>query len=110
MRDDNAPILVYTTLETGDDARKLGRALVEARLAACVNIFPPMTAVFEWEGTLDEAQETAMIIKSRAGLRETLLAEARRLHPYDTPALLVIEPSDGDPEFCRWIAEQTGGA
>jgi periplasmic divalent cation tolerance protein len=107
MADDNAPILIYTTLETADDAKKLGRALVETRLAACVNILAPMTAICEWKGDLDENPETPMLIKSRRGLQEKLLAEARRLHPYEVPALLVIEPSAGDADFCRWIVEQT---
>lgn len=107
MASDDAPILVYTTLETPDDARKLGRALVEARLAACVNIFAPMTAICEWKGDLDENAETPMLIKSRKGLQEKLLSEAKRLHPYEVPALLVVEPSTGDADFCRWIVEQT---
>lgn len=109
MPDDNAPILVYTTLETLADAQKLGRALVAAGLAACVNIFPTMTAIYEWEGALSEAQESAMLIKSRQGVQQRLLAEARRLHPYDTPALIVLEVAGGDAEFFRWIAAQTGG-
>lgn len=106
----NAPILLYTTLENEQDARRLGRALVTARLAACANILAPMTSIYEWKGTLEETQETAMLIKSRRGLQDKLLAEAKRLHPYDTPALLLIEPATGDPDFIRWIADQTGEA
>lgn len=109
MPDGNAPILVYTTLETPADAQKLGRALVEAGLAACVNIFPAMTAIYEWEGALSEAQESAMLIKSRKGMQERLLAEAKRLHPYEKPALIVLQVAGGDNEFFSWIAEQTGG-
>lgn len=107
MADDDAPILVYTTLETAEDAKKLGRALVEARLAACVNILAPMTAICEWKGSLDQNSETPMLIKSRKGLLDALLAEAKRLHPYEVPALLVIEPSAVDADFHRWIVEQT---
>ena len=107
MSDDNAPILVYTTFATPEDARALGRALVEAKLAACVNILPPMTAIYEWQGNLEEAPETAMLIKSRRGLQDDLLRKTKDLHPYDTPALLVLEPAAGDPEFCKWIAGQT---
>lgn len=109
MSDDNAPILVYTTLETPGDAQQLGRALVGAGLAACVNIFPAMTAIYEWEGALDEAQESAMLIKSRKGVQERLLAEAKRLHPYEKPALIVLQIAGGDAEFFNWIAAQTGG-
>lgn len=108
MADENAPILVYTTLETPADARVLGRALVETGLAACVNIFPAITAIYEWEGALTEAQESAMLIKSRKGVQDRLLAEAKRLHPYDTPALIVLEVAGGDAGFFNWIADQTG--
>ncbi len=103
------PILVYTTFETPDDAKRVGQALVADRLAACVNIIPGMTAIYEWEDTLQEAGETVMIIKSRAGLRERLLAEAKRLHPYETPALLVLKPVGGDADFIDWICAQTDG-
>lgn len=107
MKDEDAPILVYTTLENFEDAKVMGRALVEAGLAACVNIFPSMTAVYEWEGVCHEASEAAMLIKSRAGLQEELLAEARKLHPYEIPALLVFKPSGGDQDFMDWIVRQT---
>lgn len=110
MPDPDAPILIYTTFETADDARAMGRSLVEARLAACVNIFPPITAIYEWQGELEESGEVAMLIKSRRALQDRLLAAAKRLHPYETPALLVIETTAADADFCRWIAEQTGGS
>lgn len=107
MSDDDAPILVYTTFASEADARRIGGALVETRLAACVNIFPNMVSIYEWQGKLDEAGETAMLIKSRKGLQDRVLAEAKRLHPYDTPALLVLEIGAGDSDFCGWIATQT---
>lgn len=107
MADENTPILVYTTLETPADARDLGQALIGAGLTACVNIFPAITAIYEWEGALTEAQESAMLIKSRKGVQDRLLAEAKRLHPYDTPALIVLGVAGGDVDFFNWIAEQT---
>ena len=107
MAHENDPILIYTTFETPDHAREVGRALVSARLAACVNIIPGMTSIYEWEGTLQEAAETVMLIKSRAGLRERLLEETKRLHPYDTPALLVLALAGGDAAFIDWICAQT---
>lgn len=107
MRDGDAPILVYTTLPTLDAAKRLGRALVEARLAACVNILPGMTAIYEWQGRLEEASEAAMLIKTRRELQTRVIAEAKRLHPYETPALLVLELRGGSEDFCAWIAAQT---
>lgn len=101
------PILIYTTFSSTADAKRVGRALVESRLAACVNIFPGMISVFEWEGALDEADEVAMLIKTRTGLKQETLEAAGNLHPYDTPALLVLETSGGSDAFANWITEQT---
>ncbi len=107
MSRDDDPILIYTTFAAPDEARRVGRALVEARLAACVNIFPGMTAIYEWQGALEEDGECAMLIKTRRGLQAQVLDEAKRLHPYDTPALLVIGIDAGGSDFLAWIVAQT---
>jgi periplasmic divalent cation tolerance protein len=108
MQNENQPILVYTTLPSKEEAERVGGLLVESRLAACVNIFPAMTAIYDWQGKREKAEEAAMIIKTRTGLQEALLKRARELHPYDTPALLVLNVGGGDTDFFSWIAEQTG--
>lgn len=105
---ENDPLLIYTTLESMEDAKRVGRALVDSKLAACVNILPAMTAIYEWQGELREAGEVVMLIKTRKGRLDEALARTKEMHPYDTPALLVIEPSEVDHDFAAWIAEQTG--
>lgn len=104
---ENDPLLIYTTFENIKDARQMGRELVKARLAACVNIIPTMTSIYEWQGELCENSEVVMLIKTRNGRLEEALSRAKELHPYDTPALLVIEPGVVDSEFADWILEQT---
>ncbi len=79
-----------------------------ARLAACVNIFPGMISIFEWKGTREVAGEAAMIIKTRGSLTEAVLAETKRLHPYELPALLVLPTEGGSADYCGWIFGQTG--
>jgi periplasmic divalent cation tolerance protein len=101
------PVLIYTTFPEIEDAKRVGAVLVEARLAACVNIFPGMVSIFEWKGKREEANETAMIIKTRAALVDRVMAEVRRLHPYEVPALLVLPTQGGSAEYCSWILEQT---
>jgi periplasmic divalent cation tolerance protein len=100
-------VLIYTTFAALDDAKRVGRALVEGRLAACVNIFPGMVSIFEWQGVLDETQEVAMIIKTREGLVAPLLAETERLHPYEVPALLVIPIEAAGEAYRDWVLKQT---
>lgn len=107
MRQDNDPILIYTTFETIDDARIVGGALVKLRLAACVNIIPSMISIYEWQGELGENSEVVMLIKTRKACQAKVLSKAKELHPYDTPALLVIEPGAFDCAFADWIVEQT---
>jgi periplasmic divalent cation tolerance protein len=109
MANEDRVVLIYTTLPTLADARRLGKALVAARLAACVNMFPGMISIFEWKGEREEASEVAMIIKTRAALTDQVLAETKRLHPYELPALLVLPTEGGSPEYCGWIASETGG-
>jgi periplasmic divalent cation tolerance protein len=104
------PVLIYTTFPSLDDAKKVGDALVAARLAACVNIFPGMISIFEWKGAREETNEVAMIIKTRGSLTEVVLKETKRLHPYELPALLVLPTQGGSAEYCGWIASQTGGS
>ncbi len=66
MANDDRPVLIYTTFPALDDAKRVGEALVAARLAACVNMFPGMISIFEWKGAREEASEVAMIIKTRS--------------------------------------------
>lgn len=104
------PVLIYTTFASLEDAKTVGAALVAARLAACVNMFPGMISLYEWEGAQAEANEVAMIIKTRSGLTDQVLAETKRLHPYEVPALLVLPTEGGSAEYCAWIVSETGGA
>jgi periplasmic divalent cation tolerance protein len=106
----DVPVLVYTTFAHLDDAKRVGDALVAARLAACVNIFPGMISIFEWKGARETAKEVAMIIKTRGSLTEAVLTETKRLHPYELPALLVLPTEGGSAEYCAWIMGQTAGA
>lgn len=110
---DNAAVLVYTTFPSEDDAKKAARTLVEAGLAACANIFPQMTAVYRWEGQLQEDGEAAMIVKTTRERSEEVLARLKSLHPYSLPARLVLPVIGGGEDFLSWIAAQcrpTGGA
>jgi periplasmic divalent cation tolerance protein len=104
------PVLIYSTFPSLEEAKQVGEALVAARLAACVNMFPGMISLFEWKGGRETANEVAMIIKTRASLTDQVLAEAKRLHPYEVPALLVLPTEGGSDEYCAWILSETGGA
>jgi periplasmic divalent cation tolerance protein len=101
------PVVIYSTFPSPEEAERIGGFLVGKGLAACVNIFPGMTAIYVWEGKRQRETETAMLIKTRAALAESVVAEARKLHPYTNPALLILPVKGGSEDFLRWIAEQT---
>lgn len=107
MDENNKPVLIYATFPSAQEAERIGGALVDLGLAACVNILPGMTAIYVWEGKRQRESEAAMVIKTRADLAEAAIAEGRKLHPYSNPAFVVLPMSGGSEDFLRWIGEQT---
>lgn len=99
--------LVYMTTETVEEARALGRALVEARLAACANVIPGMIPIFWWEGEVQEGGETVLIAKTRSALVERLTAFVKERHSYDCPCVVALPIAAGNPAFLDWIADET---
>ena len=96
--------LVYTTLPNPEAAEAFARALIEAGLAACVNIYPSMTALYEWKGALEAVREVGMIIKTTTPRLAALLERAAALHPYETPALLVLGAA-ANPDYFAWARD-----
>ena len=110
MSENNKPVLIYSTFPSVAEAERIGGALVNRGLAACVNILPGMTAIYVWEGKRQSDTEAAMIIKTRASLADTVIAETRSLHPYSNPALVVLPITGGSDDFLAWITTQTAGS
>jgi periplasmic divalent cation tolerance protein len=102
-------VFVYTTYPSIVEAERAGRALVERRLCACVNILPGMVSLYWWQGKIDRGDEVVMIIKTRAGLSEKVRAVVKEMHSYTTPAILVLPIESVDPDYHAWIAAETKG-
>ena len=100
-------VFVYTTWPTTVEAEAAGRALVERRLAACVNILPGMISHYRWEGKVERAEETVMIIKTRALLSEQVSAAVKAMHSYETPAILVMPIESVEKSYFAWILAET---
>jgi periplasmic divalent cation tolerance protein len=98
---------VYSTFPDTESALAVGRALVDRKLAACVNVYPPMTSVYVWQGKQEETQEVAAFIKTRRSLVESAVAAARAQHPYTTPCFLVLPISGGNDDYLAWARNQT---
>ena len=103
----DTPILVYATFPSLDEAERIGGRLVDDGLAACVNILPGMVSIYVWQGQRQRDEECAMIIKSRASLADRIVETVRSLHPYDNPAVVVLDIAGGSPPFLEWILAQT---
>jgi periplasmic divalent cation tolerance protein len=101
-------VLVLTTLPADADAATLARTLVDARLAACVNILPPMTSIYRWRDGIEEDAERQIVIKTTRGRLTPLWERLRELHPYDVPEFVALPIVDGHEAYLRWISESTG--
>lgn len=105
-----AVVLVYTTYPALVEAERATRALVERRLAACVNILPGMIAHYWWQGRLERGEEVVAIFKTRASLAGPLAEAVRAGHPYETPAIVTIPVDGGDAGYLAWINAETAPA
>ncbi len=95
---------VYMTASGPEEAKRIGRELVAAHLAACVNILPQMSSVYAWEGKLEEASEVVMIAKTTEQRVPELIARVKSLHSYSCPCIVSLAVEEGYPPFLEWIA------
>ena len=103
-------VFVYTTWPSTVEAEKAGRALVERRLAACVNILPNMVSIYRWEGKVERADEAVMIVKTRASLADDVEAAVKELHSYTTPAIVVMPIEAVERSYLGWLLAETDPA
>src|SRR3954447_25860751 len=100
-------VVVMTTLPADTDGPAFGRALVNERLAACVNLLAPMDSVYRWEGQIEQETERQAIIKTSRERLTALWDRVRELHPYEVPEFLVLQIADGNEAYLRWVGEAT---
>jgi periplasmic divalent cation tolerance protein len=100
-------VMLYTTFPSVVEAEKTGKALVEDRLAACVNVLPGMVSHYRWQGVVERGEEAVMLIKTRASLAEPVRAAVKASHPYDTPAIMVLPIESVDETYFAWIMAST---
>ena len=100
-------LLVITNLGNIDSARILARALVERRLAACVNMLPGVQSVYRWRDAIEEEAEVMLLIKTTARCYAELEQAIKALHPYELPEIIALPLSAGLPAYLDWIAQET---
>lgn len=100
-------VSVYATFSHEEEARRIGRAAVEERLAACVNILGPCHSIYRWQGNIEEANEVAAVFKTSEGRAADLVARIAELHSYDVPAAVVWPVDSALDGYAEWVRAET---
>ncbi|MGE5809626.1 MAG: divalent-cation tolerance protein CutA [Nitrospirota bacterium] len=100
-------IIVLITASSEDEAAKIGSALVDEHLAACVNIVPGVRSLFFWEEKTQDGRELLLICKSRQPLLGRLIARVKSLHSYTVPEVIALPVVGGSEDYLRWLREAT---
>jgi periplasmic divalent cation tolerance protein len=102
-------IVVYVTAGSPAEGDRLARALVEERLAACVNRIGPVRSVYRWQGKVEQSEEELLIIKTRNSLFAALAKRIHELHSYTVPEIIALPIIEGSDGYLRWLGEQVSG-
>jgi len=101
-------IVVFITTSNEDEAAKIARALVEGRLAGCVNIIRNIRSIYTWQGKIEDESEVLMVVKTQKSLFDSLSKKVRELHSYTVPEIIAIPIVEGFEDYLRWLKEVTG--
>jgi periplasmic divalent cation tolerance protein len=100
-------VFVYITAKDKDEARKIGKAIVEKRLTACVNILDGMNSMYWWNGKIEDDNEAVIIAKTKGSLLNELITEVKSVHSYSCPCIVALPVLNGNKDFLDWITNQT---
>ncbi len=98
-------VFVYMTMADAAEAERIGRALLEAQVAACVNALPAMRSQYWWKGKIESAEECVLIAKTRCDLVPALTEKVRRLHSYECPCVVAMPIVAGNSAYLAWLGE-----
>jgi periplasmic divalent cation tolerance protein len=101
-------VVVLSTVPDDESAEKIARTLVEEKLAACVNVLPPMTSIYRWKGAVERDTERQLVMKTTQRQVPALKKRLRELHSYELPEFLVVGVEAGDPDYLAWLKSSLG--
>ena len=101
--------MVFSTIDSEENARKLASNLVKEQLAACVNIVSNVTSVYKWKGMMEQADECLLIIKTSEDRLDKLTERIRELHPYEVPEVVSVAIEQGSAPYLEWVFSETRG-
>ena len=101
--------IVYVTTSSEDEAKKIGKALVEEKLVACANIIPKISSFYYWQNKFEEDSESILLLKTKNSLVEKVIKRTKELHSYDVPAILEVPIKSGNEDYLKWIEDNVKG-
>jgi len=99
-------VVVFVTVGSADEGDRLARALVESRLAACVNRVRAVQSIYRWQGKIESSDEELLIVKTRRDLFERLKEKIQQLHSYQVPEIIALPILAGSESYLRWLEEE----
>ena len=102
-------VVVFITTSSYEEARKVADALVSQRKAACVNIVPKVNSLFRWKRKIEDTEESLLVVKTRAKLFPEVVNLVQSIHSYEVPEIIAMPIVEGNPDYLRWLEEETGG-
>lgn len=102
-------VVIFITASSEEQARKIARLLLNQRKAACVNIVPKVESLYWWKGKLESAQETLLIVKTKASLVSDIVNTVKKAHSYEVPEIIALPIVDGNEDYLKWIEGEVKG-
>ncbi len=99
-------VVIFITTGTDEEAHRIANMLLNQKKVACVNILPKVRSLFWWQGKLDSAQESLLIVKTRASLLSEIVSMVREVHSYDVPEVIALPIIGGNPDYLEWIGKE----
>ena len=104
------PIVVFITAASAEEAMRIADALVDSKLAACVQVLPEMQSIYLWKGEVERAREVLMIAKTTTAKFEALQSRLRAIHSYETPEIIALPIVAGAEDYLKWLTSSLEGS
>lgn len=107
--EDDEYVVLFITTAADEEAQLISRVLLERRMAACINIVPGVSSLFWWQGSIDSAQESLLIVKTRASLLDDIVQLVKKIHSNDVPEIIALPVVGGNQDYLEWVGKEVRG-
>jgi len=104
--EESADIVLFITTADAEEARRIADVLLKERKAACVNIVPAVSSLFWWQDKVEKAEESLLMVKSRASVLNQIVKLVKQHHSYDVPEIIALPIIGGNPDYLEWIGKE----